>query len=609
MQEDALIGIAIIIVLGISAQWVAWRYHLPAILLLLVFGILIGPVSGVLEPDQIFGDLLFPIVSVSVAIILFEGGLSLRVSELPAIGKTVRNLVTVGALITWLLTSVVAYFLIGFPPALSLLFGAILVVTGPTVIIPLLRQVRPTGNVGNILKWEGIVIDPVGAILAVLVFEATVIEGSGLITAVALAGVLKATLVGTVLGLGAAGLMIVLLRYHLVPDFLQNAVSLMVVVAVFVASNHLQPESGLLTVTLMGIALANQKIVSLREIVEFKETLRVLLISSLFIVLSARTEFSALEQFNYMTLALLLLSLLLIRPIVVFVSSIGSELSVRERLFLSLVAPRGIVAAAISSLFSFELVRRGNPEAELLVPLTFFVIMGTVTFYGVGAPLVARWLGVAQPDAQGVLIIGAHSWAQRLGLFLKELGIKVMLVDTNWVNVLEARRNKLPTYHGNLLQEHGWEDIDLSGIGRLFSLTSNNEVNTLTCLHFSDFFGRRRVYQLSPEQVGAISGGGKGPSRFDSRVLFSEKLTYTELEKRLSGGWDFETIELTKDKDLAEIEEEHDENLIPLFGVTKAGQLLVFTVDKSPQIPQGATIGCLVNRVNRVNRQNSPHGS
>lgn len=264
-----LIGLTTIIVLGIGAQWIAWRLGLPAILLLLVSGFIAGPATGFINPDKLFGDLLLPIVSVSVAVILFEGGLSLKFSELREIRNTVLSLVTLGVLVSWIVSAAASYYFFGIDYRIAVLLGAILVVTGPTVIIPLLRDIKPAGKVGSIIKWEGIVIDPIGALLAVLVFEAIIAGGVGKATQQVVFNVLKSLVTGGVAGFAAAQFLIHILRKRWVPDFLQNGVSLMIVIAAFTISNYVQSESGLITVTFMGILLANQKYVDVKHIMYY----------------------------------------------------------------------------------------------------------------------------------------------------------------------------------------------------------------------------------------------------------------------------------------------------------------------------------------------------
>ena len=440
MDEHILVGLSAVVALGISAQWFAWRTKLPAILVLLIFGIVAGPVTGWINPDELLGDILSPFVSFSVAIILFEGGLSLRMAEFRKIGGVVIKLITVGIAITWFLAALAAYYILGLSIEIAVLFGAILIVTGPTVIIPLLRQVRPTETAGSVLKWEGIVNDPIGAMMAVLVFEIimaggfTNMDGSSAL-------VIVTTIVDcSFFGALGAGILYIMLKKHWIPDFLQNPVTLMLVIAAFTASNLLQHESGLLAVTIMGILLANQKSVRVKHIIEFKENLQVLLISALFILLASRLQVSDLAYFNLQSGLFIVALMLVVRPVSIYVATWGSKLSLQEKTFLAWMAPRGIVAAAISAIFALRLEQEGFADAQKLVPYTFVVIIATVTVYGLSANPVARLLKVAKPQPKGVLFLGAHSWSLDLACQLQELGLKVMVADSNWENISKARK-------------------------------------------------------------------------------------------------------------------------------------------------------------------------
>ncbi|HHJ06085.1 MAG TPA: sodium:proton antiporter, partial [Anaerolineae bacterium] len=375
MNEHLLISLGSILVLGVGAQWLAWRLRLPSILLLLLFGFIAGPIAGLVDPDELFGRLLFPLVSVSVAIILFEGGLSLRLSEIPKVRGVIFRLITIGTIVTWAIIALAAYYILAMDLALSILLGAILVVTGPTVVGPLLQQIRPRGQAGVVLKWEGILIDPVGVMLAVLIFEAILSDDLYHAPLVVLNGVLLTLLIGVVLGVLSASLMVALLRRHWIPDHLQNGFSLLLAVSAFVASDLLHPESGLLTVTVMGIFLANQKWVSIKHLIEFKESLRVLFIGSLFILLAARLKFEDITGFGWEGPLFMAVLVLLARPLATLVSTWRSELSGRERLFIAWMAPRGIVAASVASIFAFDLVAAGHVRAEQLKPVTFLVIV------------------------------------------------------------------------------------------------------------------------------------------------------------------------------------------------------------------------------------------
>lgn len=452
MSHAVLFQLSGIFVLGIVAQWTAWWVRLPSILLLLTAGILAGPVTGWLHPDELFGELMLPLVSLSVAVILYEGGLNLRTRELKSVGGVFFLLTTIGAGISWAVGTFSARWLLGLPWPVATLLGAILVVTGPTVIGPILRHLRLRGKVGALLKWEGIIIDPLGATLAVLVF--TVIQAGvgheGLSRAAAVLGMTLG--IGVVAGSLAAGVLILVLSRFWVPDTLHNPVSLMLMFLAFTAANALQEESGLLAVTVMGIVVANQKWVSIKHVVEFKETLTVLLISSLFIILSARLHVEDLLGLGWESFAFVAILMFVARPVGVLAATFRSALTWQERAFLCCMAPRGIVAAAISSVFALSLAEAGYPEAIAIVPVTFLVVFVTVLLYGLGASPLARRLKLTQSNPQGILFVGAYPWVRALAKLLKEEGCPVFLIDTDWYKVSRCRMAGLPCFYGSVLR-------------------------------------------------------------------------------------------------------------------------------------------------------------
>ena len=585
MPEHILIGLGAIIVFGILAQWLAWRLHLPAILLLLVFGFVAGPVTNLLDPLEVFGDLFFPLVSVSVAIILFEGGLSLKLRELRLGGPIVARLTTIGIVVTWIFAALGAHWIAGMNWNLAILLGAVLVVTGPTVIIPLLRQVRPTGRIGSIVKWEGIVNDPIGAILAVLVFE-VIMAGSGNISSVLAGSVLKALFLGTLFGLVGAGLTVLMIRRYLVPDFLQNPVSTMLVVIVFVVSNEIQNESGLLAVTVMGVALANQKFVSIKHIYEFKENLRVLLISSLFIMLAASLPVAELALTNWAEWGFIALLILVARPAAVFVATIGADISNSGRLFLSWLAPRGIVAAAVVSVFALRLAEANIEGVERLVPLTFKIIFATVAIYGLTLPFIARWLKMAKPDPQGVLFGGAQPWVQEVAKVLKAEGFSVALVDANWANVTHARREGLVAHYGSMLSEDLMTDMPMDDIGKFIAVTPNDEVNSLAALHFSEILSRSGVFQLPPSgQKKKNSRQSEMPQHLRGRHAFSERATCDYIREQFREGAVVKRTTISEEFDMDRFTVMYGEHALPLFVISGEGQLRVYTVNE-PEEPR-----------------------
>ncbi|MCH7878210.1 MAG: sodium:proton antiporter [candidate division Zixibacteria bacterium] len=589
MTENLLYDLAIIVALGMLAQWLAWRLHLPSILLLLLFGLLAGPVFGALDPDVVFGDLLFPVVSVFVAIILFEGGLSLKFRELREVGATVVYLSTVGALVTWALAAAAAHYIAGVGVGLSVLLGAILIVSGPTVIIPLLRQIRPSRRVGSIAKWEGIVNDPIGAIMAALVFEALLAggfeESAGAMALMAI----KALFFGLIVGVLAALAIVVLMRRRLLPDFLQSPVTLALVIASYVTADALQSESGLLAVTAMGIALANQKYVSIKKISDFKENLRALLIATLFIMLAARLPAEQVLLTDISAWLFVGALILVVRPLATLASTFGSGLSWRERAFLAWMAPRGIVAAAVVSLFSLKLEEAGFVGAGELAPLTFMVIIGTVAIYGLSAPFLARKLKVAQPNPQGVLFAGAHRWAREMALALDKEGLKVALVDTNRENVSLARQAGLSAHYGNVLDEDFLYEVDLEGIGRLLSMTPNDEVNSLAALHFEELFGRDEVYQLSPAEQGRTAQADL-PRHLRGHYLFSEDATFGDLEQRFRAGAAVKKTPLTEEFTFASFREMYGAGALPLMIIDQNKKLKILAPESDVSPEQGDTL-------------------
>lgn len=595
-----LVGIALVIVLGVSAQWLAWRFRLPSILLLLLVGFVAGPVTGLLDPAALQGDWVFAFVSVSIGIILFEAGLTLRLDELREVGDAVRNLITVGVAVTWAGAGLGAYYLTGFSAELAVLVGAILTVTGPTVIVPLLRQVRPTGRVGTIAKWEGITIDPIGAILAVLVLETILFfqeEAVGQVGAVlhAAEGLLTVVAVGVGVSLAGTALLAGLLRRRLLPDYLQNAVALMIVVGAFALSDTLQAESGLLTTTLMGIFMANQPYVSVQGLAEFKEDLQVLLLAALFIVLSARLEMSALGYMDGGAFLLLAVLIVVVRPLAVWVSSWGTPLDWREWAFLSWLAPRGVVATAVASLFAFRLQEIYPAAADRLAPVIFLMIVGTVTVYGLTLAPVARWLGLAQPNPQGVLVVGAHEWARNIAKALDEQGLRVLVIDSNARHVHAARQEGLLAERANALSEQIIDELDLSGIGRLVALTPNGETNALAALHFAEVFDSTEVYQIPTRTAEERKReGGDLPRHLRGRPLFDDGVTYATLADRFEAGHAIRPFRLTQERTYESLRSYYGEALLPLFLVRSPEQVFVFAEDPQPVPQAGDTLLALV---------------
>lgn len=592
MEEHALIGLALILILGIGAQWLAWRLRLPAILLLLLTGILAGPVTGLLHVNELLGDLIFPVISLSIAVILFEGGLTLKLAELRAAGSVIIRLVTVGALITWMVTSVAARYILNLDVRISLILGAILVVTGPTVIGPLLRQIRPSGPSGITLKWEGILIDPLGVTLAILVFEAILIGELNAAPLGILIGMVTTLGAGILVGAVGALFLIIILRRHWVPDYLQGSVALLTVMAAYAGADLLRPEAGLLSVTLMGIALANQRWVAVRHIVEFKENLSVLLIGSLFILLAARLDPETLQYLDGRVLGFLAVLVLIGRPLAVWISSSRAGFTLRDKLFLSWLAPRGIVAAAVSALFAERLQAAGFEQANLLVPYVFFTILFTVALYGLTAAPLARALGLSELNPQGLLLVGAQPLNRAIAQVLCQQGVQVLLLDKNFNNIAHAQMEGLPAHFGDVLDEEMLEEVNLTGLGRLLALTANDEVNALAALHLSETFGRTNVFQLPTAGLDAPDRAGRAVPHLRGRVLFEKTAHYAHLQSMFEQGAQVKATNLTSQFNFEDFKKRHGQDAVPLFAINGQKQVTVFTteMDTALEVGPGQTL-------------------
>lgn len=573
---NTALTISLLFFAGFAAQWIAWRAKLPAILFLLAVGVLVGPVTGFVEPDALLGDLLFPFVSLAVAVILFEGALTLKFDEVRTLGTVVQRLVTIGALASWVVTALAAHLLFTLDWGVSILFGAITVVTGPTVIIPLLRTVRPTANIAKILRWEGIVIDPIGALLAVVVFEFLTSMQSGHAFSHSLVAFCWVLIVGFSLGALGGYLMGIMLKRRMVPTYLQNFASLTQVFLAFTLANSLAHESGLLAVTVMGMWLANTRGLHIEEILNFKENLSIVLISGLFIILAARISPTDIAGLGWHVISLLLVLQFIARPLSVLLSTVKSELSWRERTLLAWIAPRGIVAAAVSALFAIKLEDAGLAGAELLVPLTFTVIIGTVLLQSLTAKPLAKLLGVAHSSPRGFLIIGANTVAVTIGKALNDLGYEVVVCDSSWSAVRNARMAGLNTFYGNPVSEYADHKLDLVGLGKMLGLSPFRELNTIASLRYRGEFGEDNIYSIPTDVDAKSSDKHRIATGHQGHILFNRFLTFGHLKQLIDKGAEIKHTKLSSEFDYPSFLARNKGVAIPLFAISPKGRVEVF---------------------------------
>ncbi|MEM9078202.1 MAG: sodium:proton antiporter [Bacteroidota bacterium] len=512
-----MLELAGIIILGIIAQWMAWRLKLPAILPLILIGLLVGPIatlytedgSKLIEPiwngtKGLFpGDGLYYFVSLAISIILFEGGLTLKRAEIANVGPVITKLITLGTIVTFFGAGVAAHYIFELSWQISFLFSALIIVTGPTVIAPILRNIPLKKDVSTVLKWEGILIDPIGALVAVLVFEFISVGEGQAFTKTALIEFGKILLFGTTFGFTFAHALAFAIKRNFIPHYLLNVVSLSVVLLVFVESDLFAHESGLLAVVVMGMVLGNMNLPNLKELLYFKESLSVLLISILFILLAANINISDMELvYNWNSALLFGVIVFIIRPLGVFISTQGSNLKFNEKLFIGWVGPRGIVAAGIASLFGSKLLIKGEPGAEYITPLVFMIVLGTVLLNATTARFFAKIIGVFLKQSDGILIIGASKVSRLIGSYLKKNNRHVVLIDNNQTNVDKAKKMGLEAIVADIYSDTLTDNIELNDVGYLIAMTGNTDINTFAINKFEKQFGENGSFRLaSTEEI------------------------------------------------------------------------------------------------------------
>lgn len=543
---DFVALIALIGLLGIGSQYLAWRLNLPAIVLMALAGLVAGPVLGVLDPVQDFGAYLQPLISIAVAIILFEGGLTLNFKELRHAGPAVWRLVVPGVPLAWALGAGAAHYLGGLSVPVAVLFSGIMVVTGPTVIIPLLRQAKLSSRPRTVLKWEGIVNDPLGALLAVLVFEYFSFAGDDKPVLEIGLWILFATLVAGLIGFIFARFIAYVFPRGWVPEYLKAPVLLVAVLLCFAAANAVEHETGLLAVTAMGVVLANAKMASLGDLRRFKENITVLLVSGVFVILTASLERDIWMQLDWSLAAFVGAMLFVVRPLAVVLSTFGAGLSWAERIMIGWIAPRGIVAVAVSGFFALKMADLGYVDALALIPFSFAMVFATILAHGFTIAPLGRLLGLASTAQPGVLLIGASPWSVDLAKALVEQEIPVTIADSSWHRLRHARLAGLPVYYGEILSEVSEHHIDLQQFGTLLALTGNEAYNALVCREFGAELGRTNVFQLGAAEEDDPHGLALGVR---GEALFGGRLDLNDVLKNYFAGWQFQRTTLSDEYD------------------------------------------------------------
>ncbi len=587
-----MLELASLVILGILAQWLAWKIKTPAILPLILIGLLVGPLSTLvtedgskwLEPiwngsEGLFpGESLFYFVSLAVSIILFEGGLTLRKSEIGNIGPVIVKLISIGTVVTFVGAGLAAHFIFELTWQISFLFSALIIVTGPTVISPILRNIPLKAHISSILKWEGILIDPIGALISVLMFEFIRVEGGQDFTQTALIEFGKILLFGFTFGFTFAHLLAFFIKRQIIPHYLLNVFTLATVLGVFVLADTFAHESGLLAVVIMGMVMGNKKLPNIKELLYFKESLSVLLVSILFILLAANIEIEdLLLVFNWNSLILFGVVVLLIRPIGVLLSSMKSGLKINEKAFISWVGPRGIVAAGIASLFGLRLAREGIEDAQYITPLVFMIVLFSVLLNAATARLFAKLVGVFIKDSQGILVIGASSISRLIGKYLQDNKRHVVLLDNNSDNVKKARDLGIEALEGSVYSDDLMNNIELNDIGYVMALTGNSDINKTAIAKFKKQFGENGSFRvITADEM-------NNPELNPSEGLFSHTDDYiklTEVSRKYSKIHEQNLNSKEHYEGLIEISKT-DSEIIPLFVKAEDGNLTIIPSNSS----------------------------
>lgn len=535
---------ALIGAIGVGSQWIAWRLRLPAIVLMLGAGILVGPVLGWLDPHRDLGPLSEPMISIAVAIILFEGGLTLNFTHLRGAALGVRRLVFVGAPLGWLMSALVLKYGAGLSWESSAVFGGIMIVTGPTVIAPMLRQARMAKRPAALLQWEAILNDPIGALAAVLAF--------GVVLVLSNATTLSAALGQLVLGIGVAVILGVLagngiaqsFRRGYVPEYMKVPVLFSAILAVFAVSDAVLSESGLLAVTIMGVVIANAELPSYDELRRFKEHATVLLVSGVFVLLAASLDFAALQALDWRAGLFVAAVVLVARPVTVLLALIGTGLPANEKALVALTGPRGVVLVAVAGLFSERLVALGVADAALIGPLAFVLVAFTVVFHGFTLVPFARWLGLADADEPGVLLVGGSRWSTAFALALQNAEVPVLMSDPNHGHLRPAREAGVATFFGDILSEAAEHSVELVSYATVIAATDNDAYNTLVASDLGPEFGRSNVYQIG--RVNSDTARHALPATLGGRP-FGRGETFGELNALIGDGWGFRFTGLSEE--------------------------------------------------------------
>lgn len=596
MFDSLLFDLMFVIFLGIVSQWIAWRFRIPAIVLMAIAGLLVGPIIGFINPQESFGDLFGPIISLAVAIILFEGSLNLDFREIRGFSKPLFRIVTFGAFIAWIAGSLAAHYLAGLSWAVAFVIGGLFIVTGPTVILPLLRQAKLKPRPAAILKWEGIVVDPVGALLAVFAFEFIQFINKD-VTLEALLMFFAASVLAILLGVGGGRGLGWMFEKGNVPEYLKSPVVFAVVLFLFVLSDEIMHETGLLVVTAMGMTMANMHIASIQDMRHFKENISVLLISSIFVMLTASlSPKTLLSIFDWKIITFVAAMLFIVRPLSIWLSTIGTDLTNKEKTLIGWIAPRGIVALTVSGYFTNVLVEKGYEDAQIITALTLALVFATVVAHGFTIGWFARKLNLASSGSPGVLIVGGNPFTTELARSLQDLKQQVLIMDNSFERLSTARKAGLMTEVGEVISEQNDYNVDLTPYPLMVAATESDSYNALICSNFVPELGRKALFQT------ALHHGdtSKYSQSLGGRILFNQNMSFYHLNERISRGDIIRKTLVTPQYTYTQYLRERDEDTLLLYILKENGDIEFFTANKELKASAGDIVVSLTKPTKEI---------